>query len=196
MNGNRPGISQWMQLARGIPLAGLIALSACSSGVPRETPQVSLENAVTSGAARSSPAVLSAQNIPNERESHKPIETVHSEEKNGLAGRSIYFSDGDATLSKESIYTLRQHAEYLKQNPKRLIVLRAYLDSLGSRTFSLAIAQQRLNIVVEKLRDEGVAKSRIRQVMLGQRGNKPTCEAPSCQNRGGRIDLHHKKSSP
>ncbi|MBS1139012.1 MAG: hypothetical protein H6R13_465 [Proteobacteria bacterium] len=181
-----------MRLARGIPLAGLLALSACSSSVPRETPPDSLKDAgATSGAAKSSSAASGA-NSPDAVDSRKPSSTVHAEEKNGAAGGSIYFSDGDAALSEESIKVLRQQAEYLKQNPKRLIVLRAYLDSLGSRTFSLAIVQKRLNVVATTLREQGVAKSRIRQVMLGQRSKKQSCESPSCQNRGQRIELLYK----
>jgi outer membrane protein OmpA-like peptidoglycan-associated protein len=181
-----------MQLARGIPLAGLLVLSACSSDVPRETPRISLtDGGATSGAAKSSPVVAVAKS-PAAQESRQPTATVHAEEKNGVAERSINFSDGDTALSEESVKVLRQQAEYLKQNPKRCIVLRAYLDSLGSRTFSLAIVQKRLNVVAETLREQGVAKSRIRPVMLGQRGKKQGCESPSCQIRGQRIELLYK----
>jgi outer membrane protein OmpA-like peptidoglycan-associated protein len=193
MNDYRPRIRQWAQLARGIPLAGLIALSACSSGVPRQTPQASVQDAgAAGGVAKSSPAVPGELNGPGERENRKPIATMHSEEKNGLAGRSIFFSDGDAALSEESTKVLRQQAEYLKQNPQKFIVLRAYLDGLGSRTFSIAIVQKRLNIVAETLREQGVAKSRIRQVMLGQRGKKRSCETSSCQHKGQRIEFLYK----
>lgn len=192
MNGNGPRIRQWMQLARGIPIAGLLALSACSSGLPREAPQASLKDVgATRGAAKSSPTAPGG-NSPDAGDGRKPGSIVHSEEKSGAPGGSIYFSDGDAALSEESIKVLQQQAEYLKQNPKRLIVLRAYLDSLGSRTFSLAIVQKRLNIVAKILREQGVAKSRIRQVMFGQRGKKQSCESPLCQNRGQRIELLYK----
>jgi len=193
MNGNRPRIRHWLRLARGIPLAGLLALSACSSNVPRETSQVSLEGSrVTIGAEKSGTAIPDAANTHNAGDSRKTIATVHSAVKNGVAGHSIYFSDGEAVLSEESKNVLHQQAKYLKQTPKRLIVLRAYLDSLGSRTFSLAIAQNRLNVVAETLREQGIAKSRIRQVMLGQRGKKQSCESPSCQNRGQRVELLYK----
>lgn len=193
MKGNKPRVRQWRQLARGIPLASLLALSACSSGVPRETPQLSAQHAgVTGGAEQSNPSVPDVPSASDAMESRKPVSTGHSEETNGLAGRSIYFPEGDAALSEESINILVQQAEYLKQNPKRVIFLRASLDSFGSRTFSLAMVQKRLNVVAEVLREHGVAKSRIRQVLLGQRGKKQNCDSPSCQNRGQRVELLYK----
>lgn len=192
MNGNRPKIRQSVRLARGIPLACLLALSACSSGLPRETPLVPVKDVgVTTEAAKFPTRAPDAVSHDVE-DIRKPISTVRSEEKNSVAGRSIYFPDGDAALSEESIKILGKHAEYLKQNPKQMIVLRAYLDRTGSRTFSLAIVQNRLNAVAQTLHEHGVAKSRIRQVLLGQRGKMPSCESPSCKNRGQHIELIYK----
>lgn len=182
-----------MYLARGIPLAGIILLSACSSGAPRENPRDSLE--VTEAATRTADSVLLIPNSaisPSTRENTNSPAAIHSEVKGVSAGRSIYFSDNDAALSDESRTVIHQHAAYLKQNPKRFIVLRAFLDGLGSRTFSLAIVQKRLDIVVQTLREQGVAKSRIRQVMVGQRGNKMVCATPPCRNGGHRIELIYK----
>lgn len=193
MNGNKTRVRHWGPLARGIPLACLLVLSACSSSAPRETPQLSAQDAGgTGGAAQSSRSVPDVTNAPDGKESRKPISTRHSEETNDMAAHSIYFSDGNTELSEESINILGEQAEYLKQNPKRVIFLRAYLDSFGSRTFSLAIVQKRLNVIAEALREQGVAKSRIRQVMLGQRGKKQNCDSPSCQNRGQRVELLYK----
>lgn len=190
MNRSRPGNSPWVRLARGIPLAGVLALSACSSGAPRETPPVSLIDAeVAAQPAESIPAVPRGAGGAHAREGGKAIAVPRSEAKNILAGRNIYFSDNAAVLSEDSTKVLDQHAAYLKQNPKRLIVLRAYLDRLGSRTFSLAMVQKRLDVVVEALHKKGVAKSRIRQVMLGQRGKRLVCDTAACQNGGQRIEL-------
>lgn len=182
-----------MRLARGLPLAGVLALAACSSGALREAPPASPADAGgPTRPAESSPGLPRAASGAQARESSKAITLPQSEARGVSAGRYIYFSDNDARLTEDSRKALGQHAAYLKQNPKRLIVLRAYLDRLGSRTFSLAMVQKRLDVVVEALRKKGVARSRIRQVMLGQRGKKPVCETPACQNGGQRIELFFK----
>lgn len=182
-----------MQLARVIPLAGVLALAACSSGAPRKSPGATLANAgVTTRAADNGPSLATPAVSPRAPESIDSTAATHSEVKRVSTGRSIYFSDNDAALSEESKAVIRQHADLLKQNPKRFIVLRAFLDGLGSRTFSLAIVQKRLDLVVQTFREQGVAKSKIRQIMLGRRGKKPACEVPPCRNSGQRIELLYK----
>lgn len=108
------------------------------------------------------------------------------------ARKSLYFSDNDATLDEGSASVLTALAEHLRKNPKQRVVLKAYLDNLGSRSYSLAIVQKRLDTVTAALREKGVARSRIRQVMLGQRGKKLACETPSCLSRRNSIELQYK----
>jgi len=172
MNVDRHGRRPWMQLAQGVFLACLLALSACSSSGVSNIPQSSSSKArAADGGTAESGSDSSVETVSSKpKDGHLTKTLPAHEEKRTSPGRRIYFSDGDVALSDESKNLLRQHADYLKQNPKRLIVLRAYLDRLSSRAFSLAIAQERLNAVVETLREQGVAKARIRQVMLGQRG--------------------------
>jgi peptidoglycan-associated lipoprotein len=190
MNGNSPRSGRWMQRARGIFLVCLLTLGACSTDPHREIPQASqADSRATTETAKSIPPAPSVANSPNAQESRDPVAATHPEEKSVSNDRSIFFPDGDAELSEDSLSLIRQHAEYLKLNPKRFITLRAYLDSLGSRTYSLAIVQKRLDAVARALHEQGVARSRIRQVMLGQRGKRQPCERPLCTNRGQRIEL-------
>ena len=190
MNGSSPRSGRWMQWTRGVPLVCLLTLGACSNDQHRETLQPSpADSRATTEAVKGNPSAPSVANSPNAQESRGPVAVTQLEEKNVSNGRSIFFSDSDAMLSEDSLTLIRQHAEYLKQNPKRVITLRAYLDSLGSRTYSLAIVQKRLDAVARALHEQGVARSRIRQVMLGQRGKKQACDTPLCTIRGQRIEL-------
>lgn len=195
MNGQRPKNGQWIQLARGIPLAGILLLSACSSDAPRNTREASSADAgVTTRAADISLPELAIST--NSRGSTSSPTATSTEVNTGSTVRSIYFLDNDVTLSEDSRTVIRQHAEGLNQNlkqkRKRLIVLRAYLEHRGSRTFSLAMAQKRLDVVMEAFRKYGVPKSRIRQVTLGRRGKSLACEPPLCPNSGQRIELLYK----
>lgn len=196
MNGKGPQNSQWIQLARGIPLAGILLLSACSSDAPRNIPEASSADAGVTTRATDSPLPPDLTINPNSRGSTRSPAATRTEVNAVTTVRSIYFPDNDVALSEDSRRVIRQHAEYLnqnlKQNPKLIIVIRAYLDRRGSRTFSLAMAQKRLNVVMEALRKYRVPKSKIRQVMLGRRGKMLACEFPLCQNSGQRIELLYK----
>lgn len=152
----------------------------------------SLEHAEALTPTTAEVSSIAGSNFPSSRESIGQADTRLPEAPGGTPEPGIYFADNEITLSDINKQKLRQHAEYLKKNPKRVIVFRAYLDQVGSRTFALAVVQNRLDLVVDALRDQGIPKSRIRQVMLGQRGNKPTCITPSCQGRERRIEVLYK----
>lgn len=173
--------SHWVRLARVASLAGSLLLVACSSGPSRE---ISEDTVVTASAADS--------HIHNSQATIRTTGAITPKINSVVAGGDIFFLESDVTLSDEARKTLRQHSEYLKQNPKQRIVVRSYSDSLGSRTFALAIAQKRLDVVVQTLREQGVQKSRIRQVMIGQLSKKQACASPLCEERGARIELRYK----
>lgn len=194
MNGKRPKSRVWIRLARGIPLAGILILSACSSNVPRLTPATSpADTGVTSSTVVSIPPGPDLIISSTLAESPKSAAAKLAKEARVAIERSIHFSDNDATLNEEHLRILRQHAEELKESlkkkSKRRIVLRAYLDPLGSRTYSLSIVQKRLDGAAEVLRKYGVPKSRIRQVILGRRGKTQNCAPPLCRIKGQRIEL-------
>lgn len=193
MKFRRPSKVLWLTLARGIPFASIMLLAACSVSVPREGARNSSDEgkAIASVAERSSARTSPApQAMSVER-----IVTSATPEATAAASSTrstLYFSDNEATLDEASESLLRQFAEYLRKNPKRRVVLKAYLDNLGSRSYSLAILQRRLDAVTAALREKGVQRSRIRQVMLGQRGKKPGCETPLCLERRNSIELQYK----
>lgn len=183
----------WSALARGIPLASIVALAACSSSAPREDVRNSAEDgkAITSlpgqAFARNNPAppAMTAAGVA--------ASAVPDPKAIGASARnSLYFSDNDATLDEGSASVLRQYAEQLRRNPKRRVVLKAYLDNQGSRSYSLAIVQQRLDAVTAVLREKGVPRSRIRQIMLGLSGKKLSCDTPLCLSRRNSIELQYR----
>jgi len=183
----------WSALARGVPLAGIVALAACSTGAPRQEVGNSSADgkAVTSLPGQPSPGNNSASQAMSA--TGVATSAAPDPKASGVRARSsLYFSDNDARLNEDSASVLRQFAEHLRKNPKRRVVLRAYLDSQGSRSYSLAIVQKRLDVVTAALREKGVPRSRIRQIMLGQRGKKLTCETPSCLSRRNSIEMQYK----
>jgi len=193
MSVSRPRKVQWLALARGIPLASIVALSACTSSAPREE----VRNSSADGKATTSrPDQASAPNNPAPQAISTEgiaVSAAPDPKAIGAAARnSLYFSDNDATLDEGSKSVLQEFAEQLRKNPKRKLVLKARLDNPGSRSYALAIVQKRLDVVTAALREKGVARSRIRQIMLGQRGKKLDCQTPSCLSRRNSIELQYR----
>lgn len=185
---NRSDASQ-RSARRGLCLVATLLLAACSS-VPGEiakTPPTVDPGSVTANGNPLQPADKKPQQTAS-----KPLyaETPASAEQ--VSDQVIYFAQGDAALSEESREKLKQAALYLKQNPKRLVTLMTFSESLGSRTFTLAIMDNRLNVVAAALHEFGVAKSRIRKTLISQKGPKGICTTLACRSSGPRVELRYK----
>ena len=53
---------------------------------------------------------------------------------------SVLFARNSASLDEAATTLLRQHAERLKANPRQQVILAGFSDSVGSRAYSLALA--------------------------------------------------------
>lgn len=106
------------------------------------------------------------------------------------AAQSIFFPADAAVVGDEETDKLRACAETLKQSPRRSILLVAYSDDLGSRSYNIAIAEQRLAAVSAALRSLGVERGQIRR----HRSNSVrvatfACHSEACRERLRRVDF-------
>jgi len=105
---------------------------------------------------------------------------------------SIYFSSGKARIDDRGARLLRQHADRLKANPRQVVTLVAFTDNVGSRSYNLAIAEERMVAVAEALRALGVAKSQIRRESAGHSKMSAACSTPACRQQRRRVELIYK----
>ncbi|SDI23567.1 OmpA family protein [Propionivibrio dicarboxylicus] len=106
------------------------------------------------------------------------------------AAQSIFFPPDVTMLGDEEVDKLRACADVLKQSPRRSILLVAYSDDLGSRSYNIAIAEQRLAAVSAALRSLGVERGQIRR----HRSNSVkiasfVCSNEACRQRLRRVDF-------
>lgn len=106
------------------------------------------------------------------------------------AAQSIFFPPDMAMVGDDEVDKLRSCAEMLKRSPRRTILLVAYSDDLGSRSYNIAIAEQRLAAVSDALRSLGVERGQIRR----HRSNSVkiasfVCRNEACRQRLRRVDF-------
>lgn len=101
----------------------------------------------------------------------------------------VYFASGSTTVDHAGEAKLRQHAEYLKQNPKKILTITGHTDDLGSINYNLAIAEERMMNVGKLLKAYGAPPRQIRRNRAGN-GKKPEiCRTAECRQKMRRVEL-------
>ncbi|MBL8413873.1 MAG: OmpA family protein [Propionivibrio sp.] len=102
---------------------------------------------------------------------------------------NIYFTAGTTTVDQEGKDKLRQHAQNLKQNPRKMLILTAHADDSGSRNYNLAIAEERHMAVFKLLRSYGAPAKQIRRNRVNSARKQQICLSADCQLQIRRVEL-------
>lgn len=153
-----------------------LALPGCTTlpaSAPADQAPATADTNVTHGAA---PAGKDhADSVADE----KPGTTVNDD-------HVIYFPTRVAIVDDAGKKKLRQHAEYLKQNPKTVVTLVGYVDDAGSRSYNLAITEQRILAVKQLLRTYGTPRKQIRR---NSDKTQSKCVSAACKQNMRRVEL-------
>jgi peptidoglycan-associated lipoprotein len=91
----------------------------------------------------------------------------------------------ELTTAAQSI--LRGQAEWLTQNPQRMLTIEGHCDERGTREYNLGLGERRASTVKDYLTSLGVSPARLKTVSYGK--ERPVCAMSSneCwqQNRRG-----------
>ncbi len=101
----------------------------------------------------------------------------------------IYFPDRSMALADSEKEKLYLYVEYLKQNPKKAVALIGRSDDLGSRSYDLAIAEERTIVVSDLLRSYGVAARQIRRYCMGNEKKPTPCQSKECKQSMRRVEV-------
>lgn len=80
----------------------------------------------------------------------------------------VYFDTDSSSLTTESQSALRNNATILEQFPRIEIEVQGHADERGTIDYNLQLGQRRGEAVVDFLRREGVAPSRLKVVSYGE----------------------------
>ena len=133
-------------------------LSACSN-----TSQIPVEPAEEPVAAAPTPEVTTPMPSPG-------IDV-------GTLEHTFYFEFDEAVLSMRAQSELKQHAEWMQDNPDRKLVIEGHADERGSREYNLALGESRGDVVKAFLVAHGVSEANIEVVSYGE--ERPAVQSQS-----------------
>lgn len=82
--------------------------------------------------------------------------------------RVIYFSYDSANIDSRAESIVKAHAEYLRNHPKKRILLEGHTDSRGSREYNIALGERRAVSVLKRFQALGVPVGQIRIISYGE----------------------------
>lgn len=188
-------LSRWRPLAQRRPsvwplrrlLFGLMlgaGLSACATPLPPDAgraalPPVSVEPAPMLAQA-SQPAEVAA---PAPASEPAPFVAAIDEASN------VFFAPRSAQIDAAGQQVLRAIAERLAGNRRASVLLIGHSDGQGSRSYNLAITEERLVAAGKALRGYGVAARQIRRNRVGCVRSAPDCQDEACWRMARRVEL-------
>lgn len=81
---------------------------------------------------------------------------------------NIYFDFDRSEIRPEFREILRQHAEWMKRNPGRILLIEGHCDERGTHEYNLALGERRAAAVFNFLVALGVDKARMRTISYGE----------------------------
>lgn len=146
----------------GVAFAAAIALSACAASQPAPAAPIG------DNAARQAPT--SPATVP-------PGDQVPGA---SAAADRIYFDDGTTDVDESSMKLLLANVARLKSDPRLVVTLIAHAEQSGSRSYTLAVAQELVDTVTGLLRSFGVPIRQIRHRGEGRRSAATACDEHRC----------------
>lgn len=104
---------------------------------------------------------------------------------------SIFFLPASAVVDAAGQRKLVEHAARLKADPSRSVTLVGHTDDLGSPSYNLAIAEQRINAVFAILRAQGVPVTQLRRYGMGSEAMSRACRSAECRALMRRVELDY-----
>lgn len=105
------------------------------------------------------------------------------------AEHNIFFPSSGVTVDSEGRAQLMEHANRLKASPELVVTLIGHTDDLGSPSYNLAIAEQRVNAVYAILRSQRVPLTQIRRYGVGNEQMDRACKSEECRKKMRRVEL-------
>lgn len=158
----------------------LLLLAGCASQEVFDAPQ-------SAKAEPAKPAQSSEKKAREQREQREPSEAEIMAAIN--TDNSIFFPPSGVTVDEASRQRLLRLAARLKETPGLQVTLVGHTDHLGSPSYNLAIAEQRINAVQAILRAQRIPVTQIRRQVVGSEEVSINCKSAECRRKMRRVEL-------
>ena len=82
--------------------------------------------------------------------------------------RNFYFGYDEAILNPADLAALEMHAQILRRNADKRVVIEGHCDERGTREYNLALGEQRATAVRDYLVIQGIDPDRIKVISYGK----------------------------
>lgn len=101
----------------------------------------------------------------------------------------VLFDTGEAELRAGAQRTIDRLVDYMRQNPKRNLLIEGHTDSRGSEEFNRELASERANAVAGALVQSGIDRSRLRTAGLGEAYPVASNETTAGRQENRRVEI-------
>ncbi|MBX3659491.1 MAG: peptidoglycan-associated lipoprotein Pal [Ramlibacter sp.] len=172
--------------------AALVAvLVGCSSGVKLN--DVPVEDKTGSSVTGTSGTTTPGADAGSATKSNVAPVDLNNDAKPGAGptgvARIIYFDYDSFVIKPEFQSVIEQHAQFIRANSARKVVIEGHTDERGGREYNLALGQKRAEAVRRALSLLGVPDSQVEAVSFGKEkpANPGHDEAAMTENRRAEI---------
>ncbi len=103
--------------------------------------------------------------------------------------RTLYFDFDKAVIRPGDLRTLERHADFLRANRNRSLLIEGHCDERGTREYNLALGERRANAVRSFLMSDGVRDSQIETVSYGEERPVDVGHDESAWSKNRRAEL-------
>ena len=105
--------------------------------------------------------------------------------------RDIYFAFDESTITPTGQATLREKAEFMRNNPDVNVIIEGHCDERGTAEYNLALGERRAESAKQFLMNLGISGSRMTTISYGE--EKPVAtgsnEEAWAQNRRAHFEI-------
>ena len=172
----------WLRNLFALIVAGLF-LAGCQSAAPEETPAPPQE--VEDVQVEPTPPPP-----PPKRTVDDQGNPLDADER--PLSRVFYFDLDRSVLSPRDLGVLQMHADFLRSNRGRSIVLEGHCDERGTREYNLALGERRADAARSYLTSSGVRGSQIETVSYGEERPANPGHNESAWSKNRRVEMHYR----
>lgn len=148
-----------------------------------------------------SPEAPAPMDIPDEPDEPAPItaepeparptdaDGVWLDESGRPIARTVYFDFDQAVLKPRDLRVLERHAEFLRENRDRSMMVEGHCDERGTREYNLALGERRANAVQDFLTSAGVRGSQLEAISYGEERPVDVGHDESAWSKNRRAEL-------
>jgi len=101
----------------------------------------------------------------------------------------VLFETGKATLLGGAMRNLDKLAQFLKDNPKKQILIEGHTDSVGSESFNMELSRNRAAAVRNALSNRGIAMSRMETEGFGKSRPVSSNDTAAGRQQNRRVEI-------